>query len=474
MDGKSYIQMEFNYPVQAINGLRNSINIAHPNSVIYAIGSRAGSSLSKHTTSGNILFSIGSNFTVYSPTPPSPTTTELVHVVTPTPEPLKPLIMSPDGRWTLHHKVSDIKNLLHIVVDAEAEITEWIGFGVSPTGAMDGSSMVIGWFNNDGSANISHYKGLSDQAPIRDTVSEVKSISMSSSNGRVQMEFLYPINSSETVKNPIRYNDKNQFLYAIGQKSGDRLLNHRRKGLLFVDFETGDVWNSLMLKKLHAIFMILGWVLIVPISILLARFGRVKFDSWFRLHQALQFSALILIIGSFIIILYKNKLYISNPHAMLGIIVLSLGAIAVLLGSFSYYTRNPGKTLHWFDDKLHWWVGRTAALLAILNVVIGIKFYTASMISFLVSIVWFIIYIGVWIYLEVKIGEQQSVVIEELDHTTMNLSDSDPSLPISIEDAKPDEGKSKLSKDKVLIIFLIVHIGCVSVMVLSTWTSFDV
>jgi hypothetical protein len=70
------------------------------------------------------------------------------------------------GKYTLHWGITNTTLELKVVVNA----TGWVGFGLSPTGGMKGSDIVMGWINADGSKSFSDRFAPENDVPVVDPV----------------------------------------------------------------------------------------------------------------------------------------------------------------------------------------------------------------------------------------------------------------------------------------------------------------
>lgn len=97
--------------------------------------------------------------------------------------------------------------------------------------------------------------------------------------------------------------------------------------------------NTTRIFLVHMIFMILGWQLLLPIGVLLARYGR-TFFSWFPYHRALMsISFLFIFIGFFLAIggvSSEGGDHFSNTHEKLGLALFILVIVQIALGASSH------------------------------------------------------------------------------------------------------------------------------------------
>jgi hypothetical protein len=88
--------------------------------------------------------------------------------------------------------------------------------------------------------------------------------------------------------------------------------------------------------------MVLAWLLILPIGIFIARFGRNVF-TWFPAHRGVQsFATLLIIIAGILAIVAIHSIsghHFSSNHAKSGLVVFIIMALQLLLGGIAHYYR---------------------------------------------------------------------------------------------------------------------------------------
>jgi heme A synthase len=91
--------------------------------------------------------------------------------------------------------------------------------------------------------------------------------------------------------------------------------------------------------------MVIAWMLILPLGIFLARFGR-TFFTWFPAHRAVQTSAFLVIVIALILAITGIKSrsgdHYSSAHAKAGLITVILLLLQCVLGALAHWYR--GKT----------------------------------------------------------------------------------------------------------------------------------
>lgn len=74
----------------------------------------------------------------------------------------------------------------------------------------------------------------------------------------------------------------------------------------------------------------------------------------------------------------KRYYFDPSPHSILGLTIVALILLQVLLGYLSNALWHAGKPPHFFPDKLHWYCGRLALVLGIVNIYLGTREYVMA------------------------------------------------------------------------------------------------
>jgi len=247
-------------------------------------------------------------------------------------------------------------------------------------------------------------------------------LSTSYSNGMTQCNVMRPLTG---VNNPQVYNLNTPWYLLIASGAVDAYGNkqpHAATNMLassapvnLLLANNGSVGSGpssprcdICLKRAHGILMITAWVLVVSTSIIIARYFRTAWpgkkicgeDVWFAIHRFMMLLALALTISGFIIIYIANmgrlSAYSSDMphyfwvHAPLGICVMILVIINPLMAAFRCH---PGKRFRPIFNWLHWLVGTSCHIIALINLFFGAKIgeiYPPSHISH-IAIFWILI-----------------------------------------------------------------------------------
>lgn len=122
----------------------------------------------------------------------------------------------------------------------------------------------------------------------------------------------------------------------------------------------------------HALLMTFTWLFLVPVCILIIRFGKPRptFHGlkrkvaiyhpewwWFSVHKYGLYVAMLLSVGGGVVAITVSKGFSGSVHAVFGILAITLGALQVITswlrgrhGGKYYYTADPEDPSTWFGD----------------------------------------------------------------------------------------------------------------------------
>ncbi|KND00190.1 uncharacterized protein SPPG_04530 [Spizellomyces punctatus DAOM BR117] len=182
--------------------------------------------------------------------------------------------------------------------------------------------------------------------------------------------------------------------------------------------------NTGNLIQAHGILMFLGWVVLAPLAIVIARFFKPALGVWwFRLHWALM----LLAAGVFTYVGFGLVYHVvgvkgashfnvkaNGAHVVIGLLIIILSAPQLALGWIIDRLFNPTrKYIPWWD-KVHWWLGRIVFLLALVNIPLGIALYndhegTKKTWPYVVFGILCALWVGVFAYLQFRVGQRHHV-----------------------------------------------------------------
>lgn len=251
----------------------------------------------------------------------------------------------------------------------------YVSVGFSSGGAMVGSSAVAGWKTAGGVGVAKQYylggTSAGSCPPDQGSLALVPGTTLlAARSSRLYLAFQF------TAPQPAPY-----LIYAVGpsgaQLSGGYLVRHRSYASARVDYATGVVSASagggagFDAKKWHGAMAGLGWGVLVPLGVALARYFKRHDPFWFYAHVSVQGVGFVLgtagVVAGFRL---DDDVPGADAHQALGITILVCGCLQVLA-----FLARPGK-----DSKLrrywNWYhhnVGRAAVACAVANIFIGLS-----------------------------------------------------------------------------------------------------
>ncbi|GLJ21524.1 hypothetical protein SUGI_0398330 [Cryptomeria japonica] len=257
----------------------------------------------------------------------------------------------------------------------------WIGIGFSSSGSMVGSSAIVGWVDQSGSGAVKQYYlgGQSTQAvnPDQGNLNIVNNYTTLIVEGStIYLAFQLQFSTPLTVAN---------ILYAVGPQnsfpdSNYRLTEHQAKVATVFDFSTGASSQSSStdnLRKSHGVLGLIGWGILLPLGVIIARHFRQWDPAWFYLHIGFQMAGFILgIAGISLGFKLSNRLSTDvDTHKAIGIIMLAIGALQV---AALFIRPQKDSKIRKYWNWYHHWFGRILLILGIANIFYGIDLANAG------------------------------------------------------------------------------------------------
>ena len=266
--------------------------------------------------------------------------------------------------WTVYEDDASVRK---VNILAETTATDgYIAVGWSSDGMMEGSDSVIGW-----AGHVAAYRlegnALSDVVPDSGAQAvTLEDASTAVEDGRLLLRFCRPLDAGRIALDPLV---PTVHLWAVGSSS--QLSYHGARGAYSLALGAGTVTievnattnpdpdpnpspspNSFLNpnpnpnpnqvtdiareKVLHGVLMVLGWGVLLPGGVLIARYLKWKGKIWIKLHIGMQILGLALgIAGLALALVQFGPLGGSlGGHGLMGLLVSALGVLQPLNGVF--------------------------------------------------------------------------------------------------------------------------------------------
>jgi len=147
-----------------------------------------------------------------------------------------------------------------------------------------------------------------------------------------------------------------------------------------IDFFTGKTVTAIDLRVVHGIMMFLAWAVLVPCMGFLARYFK-NLKWWFNVHRIVNLIAMLAATAAFGVAIQMTKSgHFNDPHKIIGLVVTIIGTAQPIIGFIADKMFNPQrKSIPIFPDKTHWVLGWGSCLLGVVNVLLGLILFDASL-----------------------------------------------------------------------------------------------
>lgn len=125
-------------------------------------------------------------------------------------------------------------------------------------------------------------------------------------------------------------------------------------------------------RKAHGILNIIGWGILLPVGAMAARYGKQYEPHWFYAHAAFQVTGFAIVLAGLITGLNLRNDFPDvdiDKHQGLGIFIFVLATIQI--SAILIRPKKDAKVRRYWNWG-HWWTGRIAIVLAIVNTFVGI------------------------------------------------------------------------------------------------------
>lgn len=252
-------------------------------------------------------------------------------------------------------------------------------------------------------------------------------------------KFTRPLNTGDSFDKPIT-DSVQGMIWAWGNAqvtSETNIPQHDQRGSFKLNLlsanSTVSFGTSLDYKKVvltHGLMMAIGWAILVVAGIFVARFLKnIMGVWWYRAHVGLMMFNVVLSIIAFglIVAVTEDGKHFKNSHQIIGLVVFIAVILQSILGQYINLMWNPTRVGVPWHDQLHWWLGRILAVLALVNIFLGLNLYGVNseilraLFGVWIAIIATAFAIGHW-----RLGGQVKHSVHDSD---MNLNSKDSERP---------------------------------------------
>ncbi|KAI9353229.1 hypothetical protein DFJ73DRAFT_828724 [Zopfochytrium polystomum] len=429
-DSYGYFSLDFT-PSEPPKTTSSSTNVAATTSVIST------------TTSPSSMTSSASPI-------PSPTSTQNVTAATvPSSGICVASFCDPTNTFCVHGQRDFAANVVTFTVTSRSP--GWVGIGIGST-IMSGAVMYVG-YNNGANVTLSQRtaSGHDDPTVVPSTFTLLPSIpTATSTNLTVDNAAKIAFSFNRTADSPISSGGSTKFIYAFSSKapanpasSSSSIVEHDAYGSFALDLSTAGTTSngeavsagyptSLSrdtLLTLHGVMLFLAWAVFPAVGIFTARYLKNQLGhNWYRIHLAslgvgtVAFTILGLLFVELSLPNGTPNRFLSqkdSAHRPIGVALsLALLPAQVILGYISNGLWKPDRTAIPWWDQLHWWVGRSTVLLAVIELYLGLVLYSTSVVVMVLYWLWIAVVVIVF-----ALGQWRFGVVHHVAGSTPSTAD---------------------------------------------------
>ncbi|XP_060531143.1 putative ferric-chelate reductase 1 homolog isoform X2 [Cylas formicarius] len=243
---------------------------------------------------------------------------------------------------------------------------------------------------------------------------------------------------------------------------------------------------SKLLVRLHGCFMLAAWLGTASVGILLARYYRQTWvgnqlcgkDMWFAWHRTFMILTWALTTVAFVLIFVELKAWSAekNPHAILGTVTTILCFIQPI---GAYFRPHPGTSTRPVFNWLHWLIGNSAHIIAIVTLFFAVRLTKAELPDFVDWILVAYVVVHVISHLVLSVLNCTAEKSSERRVTSFPMKDLGASGRNSgYNDRSPDAPFSNVRKGLLAVYILIIIAIVIALIVITalapieeTWTT---
>lgn len=329
-----------------------------------------------------------------TPTPaPTPAPTQSVCIVPLTGDVYSKCVdLSSNPKLTMYWNLTQNNN---IVMSFYSQNNGWTGFAFTSGGRMTGAHAFIYSDTVLGRNVFEYYLSAEALSGVnRVNVDQLVAKSATTNNGNTVFTFTRPLSTSDYTINP---NADISIIWAFGNSY--TLAEHRQYNGGQLNLASGVLAESSGqdLRQVHGILMVIGWGILIPIGIYVARFEKSWPNAlWFQLHRIVQATGFVLFIAGFAVIVHytrdRKRDHFQPGHPAAGLALTILGIIQMFGGIFRI-GKDKAYRVQW--EYAHRFSGYVILIFAFVMVFTGMNQLGVSQGYVIAYAVWVAVY-GAW------------------------------------------------------------------------------
>lgn len=287
---------------------------------------------------------------------------------------------------------------------------EWAGIGFSSNTQMPSSDIITAHINAEGQVTVVNRWSSTRSRPAEDGDQRgFSGVTGSRNSTALEVEFarqLTPINENDadfsstdnTYHILVAFGNGDFSKHAATGASGAPIVSSSDINLQdSADVSSANPTNARTATIAHGIVMVTAWIFLSPTATFIAHNLKFVGPTWFLLHKYMQLAAILLTIVGFIIIYVDLEEFQTGTHETLGVLVLAFcltqGLLGFLRNVISGKPNDPKDPQdhgprRWIFNYMHWTLGATTTVLAVITVFFGLDKLGAESSAFIVLYVW--------------------------------------------------------------------------------------
>ncbi|XP_076307156.1 putative ferric-chelate reductase 1 homolog isoform X2 [Tachypleus tridentatus] len=250
-------------------------------------------------------------------------------------------------------------------------------------------------------------------------------------------------------------------------KYNERIVSDKPVNLKLISTVEGD--KVPLFIKLHGSFMVTAWIGFVSLAMIIARHYKQVWQTntlctmktWFAVHQFLMLLSLSLVIAGFVLIFLHVEGWSQvdpNPHPITGCVATGLALLQPVMALFLPKPDAKNRSIY---NWLHWFVGNTSKILAVLTIFLAVSLEAANLPY---AYYWILVgYIAFYFFFHLLM-HIHACIVDRKKGTVKSKQELNPE-----EQDNPKDAPGSNFRRFMLGIYIVLVAGLVAALVLLIW-----